>query len=128
MNWYRITGTAIATLACCSAIYVIWSDPDASRWELALSGVLIVAVLAVAFCIGVLAWFFITETLRPAVICQKPAAPSALATREAALVGRRRYRMRPVDFLAVITFGGRVAFGLMVFGKIHHIDFNEDEA
>lgn len=126
MRLWQIVGIVGGTLGCLAGIAAIWCWDQAPRWAIALSGILAIPVVLVAAASALLAWYFVAEVVRPSVRFRKPLAPLFLATQEAALCGRRRYRMHPVEFWGVLTCGNRFAFGFMWFGKITHIDFNEE--
>lgn len=127
MKWLRIVTIGLVVAACMVGAGSIWLWDQAPRWALALSGILAIPVILAAAAAALLAWYFIVEIVRPSVRLRKPLAPLSLATQEPALSGRRRYRMHPVTFWGVLTLGNRFALGFMVFGKMHHISFKEDE-
>lgn len=128
MNWLRITAIVTIVAACIGGVLAIWHWDQAPRWAYAVSGVLMIPIAIVAAALAILAWYFVSEVLRPSIRFRKPLVPLALATREAALAGRSRYRMHPVTFWGVLTCGNRFAFGFMLFGKIHHITFDDKDS
>lgn len=128
MRWNRLLSLIATALIGIAGACLIWSFNDAPRWTIAVSGLLAAAGVAAALVLLIILVAVIVEDVRPSVRFRKPVVPLSLAHREAALIGRTRFRLHPVTFWGVLTLNHRFVFGFMVCDKPEYVEFKTDEA
>lgn len=126
-GWWRLTSLVATAAIGIGGAWAIWAHPDAPRWTIAASGVLIAAGGAAALILLVVGVAVIAEDVRPTLRFRKPVVPMSLAHREASLVGRKRYRLHPIKFWGGITLNSRFALVFMLFDQPEYIDFKDAE-
>lgn len=124
-RWARLVGIIATAVVGLGSSYAIWSADDAPDLMIAFSGVLALLGAVAAVFLLLVVIVTIIEDVRPSMRFRRPAVPLSLAHREAALFGRRRYRMHPISFWGVFTLNNRFVFGFMLCEPPEYVDLQE---
>lgn len=129
MSWdWRKLGSIVATAVVCDAgAYRILADPAAPRWTVAMAGPMVISGAAATLVLGIIAWSIIVDDIKPALRFHQPTIPLALAHRESALIGQRRFRNHPVRFWGGLTLSNRFFVGFMLLDPPEYETFKVEE-